>query len=46
MNKKYRLSYLPTFEKDMIKVRDYIAIDLANPVAALHLIEDTEDAIH
>ena len=45
MDKNYKLSYLSTFEEDMVKVRDYIAIDLANPVAALRLIEDTEDAI-
>jgi len=45
MGKVYTLSYLPTFEEDMATVRDYIAIDLANPIAALRLIEDTEIAI-
>jgi len=45
MDKEYKLKYLPTFEVDMAKVRDYIAIDLANPRAALRLIEDTEEAI-
>ena len=45
MDKKYTLCYLPTFEKDMAGVRDYIAIELANPIAALRLIEDTEEAI-
>jgi len=45
MDKEYKLIYLPTFEEDMVNVRDYIAIDLANPVAAFRLIEDTEDAI-
>jgi len=45
MDKIYTLCYLPTFEEDMAGVRDYIAIDLANPIAALRLIEDTEKAI-
>jgi len=45
MDKEYTLCYLPTFEEDMAGVRDYIAIDLANPIAALRLIEDTEKAI-
>jgi len=45
MDKEYKLFYLPTFEEDIASVRDYIAIDLANPIAALRLIEDTEEAI-
>ena len=45
MNKVYTLRYLPTFEEDMATIRDYIAVDLANPIAALRLIEDTENAI-
>jgi plasmid stabilization system protein ParE len=44
-DKVYTLSYLPTFEEDMSQVRNYISIDLANPIAALRLIEDTENAI-
>ena len=30
----------------MMEVRNYIANDLMNPIAALRLIEDTEKAIH
>jgi exo-beta-1,3-glucanase (GH17 family) len=29
MNKEYTLSYLPIFEEDIAKVRDYIFFDLA-----------------
>jgi len=46
MSKEYRLSYVPTFEQDLEEVRDYIAIRLMNPSAALRLIEDTEKAIY
>jgi len=46
MNKAYELSYLPTFERDVAEVRDYIADVLMNPKAALRLIEDTEKAIN
>ncbi|MDR2599195.1 MAG: type II toxin-antitoxin system RelE/ParE family toxin [Oscillospiraceae bacterium] len=46
MDKEYTLSYLPIFEEDIVKVRDYISFDLANPVASARLIEDVEDAIH
>ena len=45
MNKVYTFRYLPTFEEDMASIRDNIAIDLANPTAALRLIEDTENVI-
>jgi plasmid stabilization system protein ParE len=45
MNKRFTLRYLPLFEQDLIVVRDYIAITLKNPTAALRLIEDTELAI-
>jgi hypothetical protein len=43
MDKEYTLSYLPIFEEDIAKVRDYITFDLANPVAALRLIENKDD---
>ena len=46
MDKKFKLRYLPIFEQDVASVRDYIALTLMNPVAALRLIEDTEKAIH
>ncbi len=45
MDKVYTLSYLPMFEQDVAVVRDYIANDLQNPIAALRLIDDTERAI-
>jgi len=45
MRKNYKLEYLPLFEQDMEEVKNYIAINLGNPTAALRLIEDTEKAI-
>ena len=45
MNKTYTLSYLPLLEQDLLAVRDYIAFNLGNPVAALKLVEDTDAAI-
>jgi plasmid stabilization system protein ParE len=45
MDREYTLSYLPIFEEDIIKVRDYITFDLANPLAAARLIDDVEEAI-
>jgi plasmid stabilization system protein ParE len=45
MDSVFDICYLPLFEDDMAKVRDYITFDLQNPVAALRLIEDTEKAI-
>lgn len=45
MDKKYTLSYLPLFERDLAAVRDYIAFKLYNPVAALRLVNDTDEAI-
>ncbi|MCL2486629.1 MAG: type II toxin-antitoxin system RelE/ParE family toxin [Oscillospiraceae bacterium] len=45
MDKKYTLSYLPLFERDLAAARDYIAFDLCNPMAALRLVEDTDKAI-
>ena len=45
MNKKYFLEYLPLFEQDLADVRNYIAVELSNPAAAMRLINDTEAAI-
>ena len=45
MDRKFTLSYLPLFEQDLAAVRDYIAITLNNPAAALRLVEDTNAAI-
>jgi plasmid stabilization system protein ParE len=43
--KKYKLRYLPLFEKDLTAVRDYIAEKLQNPVAAQRLVIAAEKAI-
>ena len=45
MDKVFTLRYLPLFERDLAAVRDYIALNLHNPSAALRLVEDTEKAI-
>jgi plasmid stabilization system protein ParE len=45
MDKKFTLCYLPLFERDLAAARDYIALNLHNPSAALRLVEDTEKAI-
>ena len=45
MDRPFALRYLPLFEQDLAAVRDYIAINLQNPTAALRLVEDTEMAI-
>jgi len=45
MGKKFTLRYLPLFERDVAAARDYIALNLHNPSAALRLVEDTEKAI-
>ena len=45
MDKPFTLRYLPLFEQDLAAVRDYIALNLQNPTAALRLVEDTEKAI-
>jgi len=42
MNKRFTLRYLPLFKQDLAAARDYIALSLKNPTAALRLIEDTE----
>ncbi|MDR1029057.1 MAG: type II toxin-antitoxin system RelE/ParE family toxin [Clostridiales Family XIII bacterium] len=45
MGRVFLLRYLPLFEEDLAAARDYIALNLQNPKAALRLIEDTEKAI-
>jgi plasmid stabilization system protein ParE len=45
VDKRYKLRYLPIFERDLDEVADYIARVLQNPIAALRLVEDTEKAI-
>jgi plasmid stabilization system protein ParE len=44
-NKKYSLSYLPLFKKDLLECVNYIANDLQNPLAAEKLVNDVEAAI-
>ena len=43
---RYKLSFLPLFEKDLNEITDYIANHLQNPDAALRLIDDIEIAIN
>ena len=45
MDKRFTLRILPLFEQDMMAVRNYIALNLQNPAAALRLVEDTEKTI-
>ena len=45
MAKKYRLEYLPLFERELADTVDYIAKTLQNPIAAERLTDDTEKAI-
>jgi toxin ParE1/3/4 len=45
MNKKYKLSFLPLFEKDLTEITDYITFHLHNPEAADRLVDDIEAAI-
>ena len=44
--KKYKLSFLPLFEADLIEITDYISNRLNNPEAALRLVDDIEIAIN
>lgn len=46
MNKqKYKLTFLPLFENDLLKITDYITNNLHNPTAAHQLVDDIEYAI-
>lgn len=42
---KYRLEILPTFEEDLNQIVDYITLKLANPAAALNLVDKVYTAI-
>jgi Plasmid stabilization system protein len=42
---EYKIRYLPTFENDLEDALDYIRIKLQNPIAAEHLLEETEKSI-
>ena len=43
---RYRLSFLPLFEKNLDEITDYIATHLQNPDASLRLIDDIEITIN
>lgn len=43
--KRYKLSILPLFEKDLNEIVDYIVHRLKNPLAAEKLVDDVEEAI-
>ena len=44
--KKYKLSFLPLFESDLIEITDYITNNLNNSEVALRLVDDIEIAIN
>ena len=44
--KKYKLSFLPLFEADLIEITEYITNNLNNPEVALRLVDDIEIAIN
>ena len=44
--KRYKLSFLPLFESDLIEITDYITNHLNNPEIALRLVDDIEIAIN
>ena len=44
--KRYKLSFLPLFESDLIEITDYITNHLNNPEVALRLVDDIEIAIN
>ena len=44
-NQTYKLTFLPLFEEDLLKVTDYITNTLQNPSAAHRLVDDIELAI-
>ena len=45
MADKYKVRFLPLFEKDLSDAVDYICNELQNPTAAANLIDAVEDAI-
>lgn len=44
--KRYKLSFLPLFESDLIEITDYITNNLNNPKVALRLVDNIEIAIN
>ena len=43
--KRYKLSFLPLFEADLLEITDYITNNLNNPKVALRLVDNIEIAI-
>ena len=43
--KRYKLRFLPLFEKDLNEIVDYIALRLKNPIAAENLVDEVWTAI-
>ncbi len=43
--KKYKLSYLPLFEQDLLEIVNYISHELYNPEAAESFLDNVENAI-
>lgn len=41
----YQIRILPSFEEDLNKIVDYIALTLSNPSAAMNLVENVHKAI-
>lgn len=44
--KRYSLSFLPLFEKDLNGIVDYITHRLENPIVAEHFVDEVERAIY
>ncbi|MDK6370473.1 type II toxin-antitoxin system RelE/ParE family toxin [Aerococcus urinae] len=42
---KYQIRILPSFEEDLNQIVDYITLTLANPSAAMNLVEKVHKAI-
>lgn len=42
----YKICTLPTFEKNLTEILDYIAFVLENPVAANQLLNEIEEAVN
>ena len=43
--KRYKLRFLPLFEDDLNGIVDYIALRLKNPIAAVNLVDEVQQAI-
>lgn len=45
MDKKYEVTYLPLFYKDLDEITDYIMYQLNNPIAANNLLDEINQVI-